>query len=35
MNPYEMGPFVSTSYDEDIVWANGFFIRFPLGNQVQ
>ncbi|NHZ73476.1 MAG: hypothetical protein GWP16_03290 [Nitrospirae bacterium] len=26
-NPYEMGPFVTTSYEEDIVWADGFFVQ--------
>jgi type II secretory pathway pseudopilin PulG len=28
---YELGPFVSTAYAEDIVWADGLFIRYPAG----
>ena len=28
---YTMGPFTATKYDEDIVWADGFFIRYPSG----
>lgn len=30
-NPYPVGPFVTTHYDEDIVWVDGNFIRFPAG----
>ncbi len=30
-NPYPVGPFVATNYDEDIVWVDGNFIRFPTG----
>ena len=30
-NPYTVGPFVSTAYDEDIVWSDGVFIRYPQG----
>ncbi|MEM1246228.1 MAG: prepilin-type N-terminal cleavage/methylation domain-containing protein [Acidobacteriota bacterium] len=26
---YEIGPFVATDYSQDIVWAGGFFIRWP------
>lgn len=33
-NPYEMGPFVTTSYEEDIVWADGFFVQYPAGARV-
>ena len=32
--PYPMGPFVATAYDEDIVWADGFYIRYPAGRMV-
>ncbi len=28
---YTMGPFVATLYDSDIVWADGFFVRYPAG----
>jgi type II secretion system protein G len=31
-NPYTVGPFVSTAYNEDIVWADGVFIRYPQGS---
>ena len=30
-NPYTLGPFVATNYDEDIVWSDGLFVRFPSG----
>jgi prepilin-type N-terminal cleavage/methylation domain-containing protein len=33
-NPYAMGPFLTTSYEEDIVWADGYFVRYPAGTQV-
>ena len=29
--PYPLGPFVTTAYDEDIVWADGFFVRYAAG----
>lgn len=29
--PYPMGSFVLTKYDEDIVWSDGFFVRYPSG----
>jgi type II secretion system protein G len=32
--PYAMGPFVATDYDQDIVWADGFFVQYPAGAQV-
>jgi len=32
---YTMGPFNATKYDEDIVWADGFFIRYPAGAKTQ
>ena len=31
---YTMGPFVATNYGQDIVWADGFFVRYPAGAQV-
>ena len=31
--PYDIGPFVTTDYDQDIVWADGLFIRYPLGSK--
>lgn len=33
-NPYPLGPFSTTAYDEDIVWVDGNFIRFPSGTLV-
>ncbi|MDH3255643.1 MAG: prepilin-type N-terminal cleavage/methylation domain-containing protein [Acidobacteriota bacterium] len=30
---YTMGPFIATDYDKDIVWADGFFVRYPAGVQ--
>ncbi|MEE8138236.1 MAG: hypothetical protein V3T81_05115, partial [Thermoanaerobaculia bacterium] len=32
---YTMGPFVATLYDSDIVWADGFFVRYPAGAKTQ
>ncbi len=32
---YNMGPFNATKYDQDIVWADGFFIRYPAGAKTQ
>ncbi len=32
---YVMGPFIATDYDQDIVWADGFFVTYPAGVQVQ
>ncbi|MEZ5332951.1 MAG: prepilin-type N-terminal cleavage/methylation domain-containing protein [Thermoanaerobaculia bacterium] len=32
---FTVGPFIATKYDEDIVWADGFFARFPAGVKVQ
>ena len=34
-DPYTLGPFNATHYDEDIVWLDGFFVRYPAGAQVQ
>jgi len=31
MDPYPMGPFIVTHYAEDIVWSDGFFVRYPAG----
>ena len=28
---YTIGPFIPTDYDQDIVWADGFFVRWPGG----
>jgi len=28
---YTMGPFVATDYEQDIVWADGFFVQYPAG----
>ncbi len=32
---YTMGPFNATKYDQDIVWADGFFVRYPAGAKTQ
>lgn len=32
---YIVGPYNATLYGEDIVWADGFFVRYPSGAQVQ
>jgi general secretion pathway protein G len=29
-----MGPFIATDYDQDILWADGFFVRYPAGAKV-
>ncbi len=34
-NSYTMGPFIATDYDQDIVWADGFFVTYPAGVNVQ
>jgi prepilin-type N-terminal cleavage/methylation domain-containing protein len=28
-----IGPFTPTDYDQDIIWADGFFVRWPGGSQ--
>jgi general secretion pathway protein G len=28
---YNVGPFVTTNYDRDIVWADGLFVSYPQG----
>jgi len=32
---YTVGPFTATDYDQDIVWSDGYFVRWPgnTGNQ--
>jgi general secretion pathway protein G len=34
-NPYQIGPFTTTEYDQDIVWADGLFVRYPAGAAYQ
>ena len=34
-DPYTMGPFAATAYAEDIVWLDGFFVRYPAGTRTQ
>ena len=29
---YQIGAFIATDYDRDIVWADGLFIRYPAGS---
>ena len=31
LGTYTVGPFVPTDYDQDIIWADGFFVRWPSG----
>jgi len=31
---YTMGPFLSSDYDQDIVWADGFFVTYPAGARI-
>ena len=31
---YPIGPFITTRYDQDIVWADGIFVHYPAGVQV-
>ena len=30
---YNIGAFVTTNYDNDIVWADGLFVVYPAGTQ--
>ena len=30
---YNIGAFIATIYDNDIVWADGLFVRYPSGTQ--
>jgi len=32
---YKMGPFVTSDYNQDIVWADGFFVAYPNGASSQ
>ncbi len=32
---YTMGPFLATDYDQDIVWADGYFVRYPAGARIE
>lgn len=32
-SPITVGEFVPTDYDQDIVWADGYFVRWPSGAQ--
>lgn len=32
---YRMGPFLASDYNQDIVWADGFFITYPNGAATQ
>jgi hypothetical protein len=31
---YTMGPFLASDYDQDIVWADGFFVTYPAGAKI-
>ena len=31
LGSYTVGPFTPTAYDQDIIWADGFFVRWPSG----
>ena len=31
LGTYTVGPFIPTDYDQDIIWADGFFVRWPSG----
>jgi prepilin-type N-terminal cleavage/methylation domain-containing protein len=31
LGSYTVGPFTPTDYDQDIIWADGFFVRWPSG----
>jgi len=32
---YNMGPFLATDYDQDIVWSDGYFVRYPAGARIE
>jgi general secretion pathway protein G len=32
---YNVGPFLASDYDQDIVWADGFFVTYPTGTSAQ
>jgi prepilin-type N-terminal cleavage/methylation domain-containing protein len=31
LGDYVVGPFTPTDYDQDVIWADGFFVRWPSG----
>lgn len=31
---YPMGPFLASDYDQDIIWADGFFVTYPAGAKI-
>ena len=31
---YPIGPFITTQYNRDVVWADGIFVHYPAGVQV-
>ena len=33
-DPYTAGAFIATDFSQDIVWAGGFFVRWPAGHLV-
>jgi hypothetical protein len=30
--PYTVGPFIPTDYEQDLVWGDGFWVRWPSGD---
>ena len=32
---YSLGPFITSDYDQDIIWADGFFVTYPAGSKTQ
>ena len=34
-NSVTAGPFLASAYSQDIIWADGFFVKYPAGSQVQ
>ena len=32
---YTIGPFLTSDYDQDIIWADGFFVTYPAGSKAQ
>lgn len=33
--PYPIGNFIMTKYNEDIVWADGYFVHYPAGVKLE
>ena len=31
---YPTGPFLASDYDQDIIWADGFFVTYPAGAKI-